>query len=256
MEEKIICNRCNEEFVFTERDQEFYLSKRYNKPKKCKKCRQSLKAKKGLVEGFRNSIIQDSISITSDMMEIGLDSILNESVLREIPIVGTAISLGKVGMAIKDRKLIKNTIIFLNEFNSGIINPKKLEKYRKRLSNDKKLQKEVENLFLYLDAFIEERKVKIISRLYCFYINEEFTYNMLLDMYQIIRMMKFTDINVILNNYKCLNENDSFIALHQNQFQTFSSLGLLKFYDINTVDPIQWLPGSRLLHHIFKAISK
>lgn len=40
MEDKIIvCCDCGEEFTFTVRDQEFFNSKGFTEPKRCKKCR-------------------------------------------------------------------------------------------------------------------------------------------------------------------------------------------------------------------------
>lgn len=34
------CKDCGKEFVFTARDQEFFASKQFSEPKRCKPCRQ------------------------------------------------------------------------------------------------------------------------------------------------------------------------------------------------------------------------
>jgi len=45
MEDKnITCLECNEEFVFTAGEQEFYTEKGFTEPKKCKPCRDAAKA--------------------------------------------------------------------------------------------------------------------------------------------------------------------------------------------------------------------
>lgn len=42
-------------------------------------------------------------SLAEDYFEIGIDSILSEGVLRELPVVSTVLALGKVGASISDR---------------------------------------------------------------------------------------------------------------------------------------------------------
>ena len=46
MEDKtIVCKDCNNEFVFTAREQEFYAEKGFADPVRCKACREAKKAK-------------------------------------------------------------------------------------------------------------------------------------------------------------------------------------------------------------------
>lgn len=46
-DETIVCEDCNQEFIFTARDQEFYAEKGFNnKPKRCKTCREKRKAER------------------------------------------------------------------------------------------------------------------------------------------------------------------------------------------------------------------
>lgn len=48
MEDKqIACTVCGSEFSFTGEEQEFYLSKGFQEPKKCKPCRDAAKASRG-----------------------------------------------------------------------------------------------------------------------------------------------------------------------------------------------------------------
>lgn len=48
MDKTIVCKDCGVEFIFTEREQEFYASKNFNDPVRCKACRDALKAQKAL----------------------------------------------------------------------------------------------------------------------------------------------------------------------------------------------------------------
>lgn len=45
-DKKIVCKECGKEFDFTAREQEFYKEKGFSEPKRCKECRDALKAKK------------------------------------------------------------------------------------------------------------------------------------------------------------------------------------------------------------------
>jgi len=48
MEDKeLICADCGNSFNFAVRDQEFYQSKGYSQPKRCKNCREKRKQQKG-----------------------------------------------------------------------------------------------------------------------------------------------------------------------------------------------------------------
>lgn len=39
----LVCNDCKQEFVFTEREQEFYSEKGFEEPKRCPECRKARK---------------------------------------------------------------------------------------------------------------------------------------------------------------------------------------------------------------------
>lgn len=43
MDKTIVCKDCGKEFVFTEREQEFYASKNFSEPVRCKACRDARK---------------------------------------------------------------------------------------------------------------------------------------------------------------------------------------------------------------------
>lgn len=45
MDKTIVCKDCGREFTFTERDQDFYQSKNFSEPVRCKDCRNAKKAR-------------------------------------------------------------------------------------------------------------------------------------------------------------------------------------------------------------------
>jgi len=60
---------------------------------------------------LKNSNLQN---IVSDFAELSVDSILQEGVLKDIPIVSTLISLTKVGISINDKLFLKKILYFIN----------------------------------------------------------------------------------------------------------------------------------------------
>jgi len=45
-DKKIVCTDCEKEFIFTEREQEFYTEKGFQEPKRCPECRNARKQQK------------------------------------------------------------------------------------------------------------------------------------------------------------------------------------------------------------------
>ena len=86
-----------------------------------------------IVPEFNDSLVIDSSDIIGDYLELGIDSILENDSLKEIPIIKTFLSIGKITKNIRERNLIKNLVIFLNELNSGNIDKEKLNKHKEKL---------------------------------------------------------------------------------------------------------------------------
>ncbi|MFZ6039785.1 hypothetical protein ACOV11_04665 [Vibrio natriegens] len=53
----------------------------------------------------------------TELAEIAIDSVLDDGILKDIPVVGTAISLYQTGVAVRERQYIKKLVTFLSELN-------------------------------------------------------------------------------------------------------------------------------------------
>lgn len=80
-----------------------------------------------LVDDFEKSLFNSSKDVISDYLEIGIDSLMNEGILKEIPIVNTIVGVLKIGKNVHDRNLLKQTLTFINEFNNNKISHDKLK---------------------------------------------------------------------------------------------------------------------------------
>lgn len=151
-----------------------------------------------IVPGFNDSLVIDSSNIVGDYLELGIDSILENDSLKEIPIIKTFISVGKITKSIRERNLIKNLAIFINELNSGKINKEKLSRHREELrKNPKKAEKKLGRILIILEQTIDNIKSSILGKLYKSYINQEIDWDIFIEFSEITNRLFMFDINIL-----------------------------------------------------------
>lgn len=151
-----------------------------------------------IVPGFNDSLVIDSSDIVGDYLELGIDSILENDSLNEIPIIKTFISVGKITKGIRERNLIKNLAIFINELNSGKINKENLIRHSEELrKNLKKAEKELGRILIILEQTIDNIKSSILGKLYKSYINQEINWDIFIEFSEITNRLFMFDINIL-----------------------------------------------------------
>ena len=127
---------------------------------------------KSLSISFADSLAEESIACISGYAEIGLDAVMEDGILKDIPIISTAISLYKIGSSIKERHNLKKLLIFLNEINNGIIDEEKRQEYQNKFqSNEKFRNQEIEYLLVLIDRYIDYDKPQMLAKLYLAYLD-------------------------------------------------------------------------------------
>lgn len=180
-----------------------------------------------IVPEFNDSLVINSSDIIGDYLELGIDSILENDSLKEIPIVKTFLSIGKITKNIRERNLIKNLVIFLNELNSGNIDKEKLNKHKEELSqNHKKAEKELGRVLIILEQTIDNIKSSILGKLYKAYVNQEIDWNLFVEFSEITNRLYINDLNILLlifNNQlsDTSNRNDLY------RIERLNSLGIV-----------------------------
>ena len=151
-----------------------------------------------IIPEFSDSLVIDSSDIVVDYLELGIDSILESDSLKEIPIIKTFVSVGKITKSIRERNLMKNLVIFLNELNSGNIDKEKLNNHKEELIQDcKKAEKELGRILIILEQTIDNIKSAILGKLYKAYINQELDWDLFIEFSEITNRMYINDINII-----------------------------------------------------------
>ena len=122
---------------------------------------------------FADSLKEDTVSCIGEYAEIGIDAVMEDGILKDIPILSTAVALYKIGGSIKERHNMKKLLIFVNELNNGIVDEQKRQSYREKFtSNDKFRNQELEYLLILIDRYIGSDKPLLLAKLYLAYLDE------------------------------------------------------------------------------------
>ena len=221
--------------------------------------------KKTLSIAFADSLKEESIARIGEYVEIGLDSVLEDGILKDIPIVSTAVSLYKIRNSIKERHNLKKLLIFINEINNGIADEGKRKEYQQKFqSNEKFRNQEIEYLLVLIDRYISYDKPKLLAKLYFAYLdmlinwNEFSMYASVIDQLfpvdidllctadfnvikqddnQIDSVLRLLSVGIVSQNVGTTTEHDEStgtLSINDKMGYAFSKFGL-KFKDIMSV---------------------
>ena len=91
-----------------------------------------------LTNEFKNSLICNAGDTLTDYLEVGIDSFIEDGILKDIPIVKSIIAGLKLAKNIHDRNLLKQTLSFLAELNNGSLSEEQLDEYISIIENNSK----------------------------------------------------------------------------------------------------------------------
>ncbi len=122
-----------------------------------------------LVETIKKSDLKD---IVGDLGEVTLDSVLNDGILRDIPIINTMTKLIKIGVTIKDFLFIKKLFKFLTSLRE--INLEDRKKLITKLEADPIYNQKVgENILILLDRMDNLQKPKFMAKAFKAYLYDK-----------------------------------------------------------------------------------
>lgn len=125
-----------------------------------------------LANSFAESLSEEYIDVCSDIIEAGIDSLMDDGILKDIPFISVAVSVCKIGKNVHDRYQIKKMAAFLDAINNGLADELDREKHKERLLKDKKTSiRELEYVLLIIDRYIGLKKPQMLGKLYLAYLN-------------------------------------------------------------------------------------
>ena len=153
-------------------------------------------------------IESDLSSIAIDAMEIGVDGLLSKSLIRDIPIIGTLVSLVKTTQSISNYLFLSKIISFLNGL--ADIPIEKRQEMIKKIDESKKYRNKVgEQLLFILDHCEDNVKAEYMSFWFRAFINDEIDYKEFLQGASIINRITVEDFQSFIDNDSELYHEDS-----------------------------------------------
>ena len=182
-----------------------------------------------LIPSFESSLFDSNLTdIAIDITELGIDSVLDDGLFKDIPIVRTVVGVAKTAQNIYDRNLLRQTAIFILEFNTGSLNSQKLLEYRRRIDSDSKLlEKELGRLMILLNNNIDLEKSKILAHFYKSYVFEQISWESFCELSDILNRSLLVDITLLLD----MNNNENYVVPTEQKYRIdrLVSQGLIQY---------------------------
>lgn len=159
---------------------------------------------KSLSSSFGESL-KEAVDPVIDYLELGLDSVLEDGLLKDVPVVSTVVALYKIGNSLKERHNLKKLYIFINEINKGVVSKEKLFKYKQKFeSNEKYRNQEIEYLLVLLDRYVNYDKPQMLAKIYLAYLDG------LIDWIELTMYAEVIDRFLVLDCDTLVSESEKF----------------------------------------------
>lgn len=130
-----------------------------------------------LVVSLENSLSSDIFDTVGDLVEVGLDAVMDDGILKDIPILSTVVGLYRIGYTIRERHEIKQLALFVAELNRGCTDESKRKQLLEKLNSDtRKSKQEIEYILVVLDNYLEYEKSQMLAKLYIAYLEGTITW--------------------------------------------------------------------------------
>lgn len=151
-----------------------------------------------IVPAFEVSLLEPVFSSILDIGEVGIDSLLDEGLFKDIPIVGLVMGVGKTAQNIHDRNLLKQTLKFIQTFNEKTISEDKLQKYKKKIEQDpKRAEEELGRVLIILNNTVEIKKSELLGKIFRAYVDERIVWEQFGELSEAISRLFISDIYLL-----------------------------------------------------------
>lgn len=174
--------------------------------------------KNDLSFSMSQSITEECSELVSSIAEVTLDSVLEDGLLKDIPIIASAISVYKIGASLRERHELMKLYYFVKSFNNGMQDEEQREKYILNFQNDQKIRnKELAYLMVVLDKYINLDKPQMLAKIYLSYLNGEITWEEVMKYSEVIDRLLPGDVELLAvgmrENVNYRNVDDGILRL-------------------------------------------
>jgi hypothetical protein len=147
-------------------------------------------------ETIKSSELQ---SVTMEIAEVAIDGILEEGLVKDIPIVGSIYSVTKGIITISDRLLLKKLMLFIYELKD--LTPEEREKQIKKIETSSKYKSSIgEKLLMIIDKTNDSEKSSLIGKLFLHCLKNEMSYGEFIRCTDIINNIDVVLLNEAINS--------------------------------------------------------
>jgi len=170
-----------------------------------------------------SSLVSDElINITTELTEVSIDSLLQDGILKDIPIIGTLIGLTRIGVSVRDKLFLKKVLLFLYQLKD--IPGEKRQSFIEKINSENKFKTKVgESIMLLVDKINDYSKADYLGKLFGATIEGKIDYATFLKLANVIDKCYIPDLDNLIpiyqENSKVVDDTDKDILYN---------LGLLK----------------------------
>ena len=150
-----------------------------------------------LIPSFKKSLFSNTADPMIDLGEIFLDTVFEEGILKEIPVIKSIAALVKTGTALRERQMAKNTYAFIRGLRERNTPQEKIDVYKKKLGDPKVAERELGFVLLMLEREIHAEKAQISGRAYAAVIDDEITWDQYQEIVEALDRMFMNDFAVL-----------------------------------------------------------
>jgi len=183
---------------------------------------------------MENKIKKEILSLSTNLGESALDSILSDGIFKDIPVVGSLISLGKLTYSISDYFLLTRIIHFINGLD--LKTQDEIDKFKRKYFKDKDYNKIGSKILLAIEKADDQKKLKWLAKCFRHYFDRKITRSNFLRLTTIITNAFVEDVEklkVFDEREEITSENDIIETYILDQL---FSLGLLETHGFDAGD--------------------
>ncbi len=154
------------------------------------------KLSNSLEQTLKDSDLQN---VTISLAEVFADSLMKDGIAKDIPIIGSIISLGKTAIGIKESLFLKKVIYFISELKN--ISSAKRHEMIDKIDNSGKFRTKVGEKLLYIiDKCDDHEKSQIIALLFSTFLLGNISYEEFLRASHIVGQLIIDDLKWFIDN--------------------------------------------------------
>lgn len=134
----------------------------------------------------------NALDLLSDVGEVGIDRLLMEGPLHDVPILGGIVKTAKLGIAIRDRTFAKKVLRFLFQLQS--VPHEEREAFAEKMSDADLRERVGDQLILSLDRLDDAEKANLLGLMFRAYVRDRVSYQEFNRLAAAIDRARFADL--------------------------------------------------------------